>query len=196
MKILVATKNPGKLKEILKYMGEGFELVSLADFPEAPDVNETGTTFEENALLKAKAYFEWSGIPAASDDAGLEIDYLHGEPGVLSRRWPGYEASDQELIDMALDKLKGVPPERRTAHLRTVGCYYDGAHTLMESEAIDGSIIEERPENCEKGYPFRSIFWIPQFKKIYQELTHEEHEAVNHRRKAYGRLREKILQLA
>src|SRR5688572_5276477 len=105
MKILVATKNPGKAREINSFLGNSFEVVSLDNFPDAPDVKETGETFEENAVLKAKKYFEWSGIPTVADDSGLEIDYLVGEPGVLSRRWPGYEATDQELIDMALKKM-------------------------------------------------------------------------------------------
>src|SRR3989344_8229829 len=95
MKILIATKNPGKAREMKIFLGDGFEIVSLTDLPGAPDVEETGTTFEENALLKAKFYFDWSGIPSIADDAGLEIDYLNGEPGVLSRRWPSYaEASE------------------------------------------------------------------------------------------------------
>jgi XTP/dITP diphosphohydrolase len=205
MKILVASKNPAKLKEMQKYLGEGFELVSLADFPDAPFIEETGKTFEENALLKAKSYFEWSGIPSVSDDGGLEIDALNGEPGVLSRRWPsvaeamegkpGREKTDEELIDIAMSKLKGVPREKRTAHLRTVGCFYDGAHTLMEADAIDGYIIEDNPGRHEEGYPFRAIFWIPKFNKLYQDLTEAEHEDINHRRKAYGRLRDKILTL-
>ncbi|KKT82025.1 MAG: hypothetical protein A3B99_02215 [Candidatus Yanofskybacteria bacterium RIFCSPHIGHO2_02_FULL_44_12b] len=195
MKILIATKNPAKAREVRTFLGEGFKLVSLFDFSNAPDVEETGKTFEANSLLKARTYFEWSGLPSISDDGGLEIDYLNGEPGVLSRRWPGHEASDQELIDIALKKLKGVPKEKRTAHLRTVGTFYDGTNTLVETASIDGYIVEEYPGKCEPGYPFRSIFWIPQFHKLYQDLSHEEHDAVNHRRIVYTKLRNDIMQL-
>lgn len=201
MKVLIATKNPAKLKEIEKYLGDGFEKVSLADlpaqagFPDAPDAQETGKTFLENATLKAKTYFEWSGIPAVSDDGGLEIDALNGEPGVLSRRWPGYEATDQELIDLALAKLKDVPQDKRTAHLRTVGVYYDGKNTLHVEGAIDGYIVEKQTAQCEKGYPFRAIFWIPRFNKLFQDLTHEEHEEINHRRLVFLELGRKILAL-
>ena len=223
MKILIATKNPGKAREIKEFLGDGFELVSLADFPNAPDIEETGETFEENALLKARAYFEWSGIPSIADDGGLEIDYLNGEPGVKSRRWPGYEATDEELIEMTLKKLEGVPQENRTARLRTVGTYYDGKNTLSRTAAIEGYITEDYCGHCEKGYPFRSIFWIPKFNnpraqrgatpersegssrrmteqssydgKLYQDLTHEEHEQINHRKVVCGQLAADILAL-
>lgn len=195
MRLLIATKNSGKAREIKEFLGKGFEPVDLAELKDAPDVEETGKTFKENSLLKAKAYFEWSGIPAVADDGGLEIDYLNGEPGVLSRRWPGYEATDQELIDIALTKLKGVPQEKRTAHLRTVGTYYDGKNILTETASIDGYIVENKPDHSEKGYPFRSIFWIPRFRKLYQDLTEEEHQKINHRRMVYSKLGQKILEL-
>lgn len=195
MKILIATKNPGKAKEIKSIVGNTFEVVSLSDLADAPDVKETGETFEENAILKAKKYFEWSGIPTIADDSGLEIDYLVGEPGVLSRRWPGYEATDQELIDMTLKKMNGVARDMRSAHLVAVGAYYNGENTIVESGSIDGYIVEEQSVECEPGYPFRAIFWIPKFRKLYQDLTHEEHEKINHRRIVYGRLAEKILKL-
>ncbi len=193
MKILIATKNPAKLKEIEKYLGDNFEKVSLPS--DTPDIEETGKTFLENATLKARAYFKLSGIPAVADDGGLEIDALNGEPGVLSRRWPGYEATDQELIDMALSKLKDVPWDKRTAHLRTVGVYYDGRDTLHVQGSIDGYIVEKQTAPCEKGYPFRSIFLIPRFNKLYQDLTNEEHEQINHRRFVYSELGKQILNL-
>src|SRR3989344_4202727 len=111
MKLLIATRNPGKLREIKEFLGNDFELLSLNDFSGAPHVDESGSTFEENSILKAKSFFEWSNVPTIADDGGLEIDFLNGEPGVKSRRWPGYEGSDEELINMALEKLRGVPWE-------------------------------------------------------------------------------------
>lgn len=205
MKILIATKNQAKLKEVRDILGKRFDLLSLSDFPGAPEVEETGKTFEENSLLKAKAYFEWSGIPSIADDGGLEIDALRGEPGVKSRRWPsfaeasegkpGREKTDEELIDLALQKLEGVSQEKRTARLRTVGTFYDGVHTLVASGSIDGYILEEKPSSWDRGYPFRAIFLVPQFGKVYRDLTDEEHEKVNHRHFAYGELGEKIAKL-
>ena len=205
MKLLIATKNPGKAREMKMFLGDGFDIVCLADLTDSPDIEENGNTFEENALLKAKFYFDWSGIQSIADDAGLEIDYLNGEPGVKSRRWPGYEATDEELIEMALKKLVGVPQEKRTARLRTVGTYYDGKNTISRTAAIEGYIVTEYSGNCEKGYPFRSIFWVPKFSakggsasggnKLYQDLTHEEHEQINHRKVVYGQLAADILSL-
>ncbi len=200
MKLLIATQNPAKAKEVSKYIGDGFDKIFLSDFLDAPDIEETGKTFLENAILKAKKYFEWSNIPSVSDDGGLMIDFLNGEPGVLSRRWsfdhaqdkPGPERTDQELIDIALTKLKDIPQEKRTAHLKTVGVYYDGNNILNEEGSIDGYIVEKQTAVCEKGFPFRAIFWIPRFNKLYQNLTHEEHEQVNHRRFVYSELGSKI----
>ncbi len=188
MKIVIATKNPGKLREIKEFLGPDFECVSLLDFEDSPDIEETGTTFLENAVLKAKTCFEWSGLPSVADDGGLEIDYLNGEPGVKSRRWPGYEATDQELINLALEKLSGVPWEKRTASLVSVGVFYDGKSILRAVEKIKGFITEDKASRFEKGYPFRAIFWLPEFKKLYQDLTKEEHEEINHRRKVFSKL--------
>lgn len=193
MKILITTKNPAKAKGIEKYLGDGFEKTFLSS--DAPDIEETGKTFLENALIKAKAYFEWSGVPSVSDDGGLMIDSLNGEPGVLSRRWPGYEATDQELIDLALSKLKNVSYDKRTAHLKTVGVYYDGVNTLNVEGSIDGYIVEKQIVSCEKGFPFRAIFWVPKYNKLYQDLTYEEHEQINHRKVVYFQLAEDILNL-
>lgn len=214
MKILIATKNPGKAREIAIFLGKDFETISLKDLPDAPDIEETGKTFEDNAILKATKYFEWcskkvplagtqrswdakmeslSGIPSVADDAGLEIDFLNGEPGVKSRRWLGYEMKDQEMINTALDKLKGVPREKRTAHLRTVGAYFDGKNILTETAAIDGYVVEQQTAQCEPGYPFRSIFMVPRFNKLYQDLTHDEHEQINHRKVVYSKLADRIL---
>ena len=94
MELLIATKNAGKAREMKEFLGDKFEVISLSELFGAPDVEETGQTFEENSLLKARKYFEWSGIPTVADDAGLEIDFLNGEPGVKSRRWSGYEMID------------------------------------------------------------------------------------------------------
>lgn len=203
MKILIATKNAGKTREFNNVLGKHFECVMLSDFKDVPDVEETGETFEENSALKAKFYFEWSGIPSIADDGGLEIDILGGEPGVKSRRWPSSteilegkaerEKTDQELIDITLEKLKGVPQDKRKVKLRTVVTYYDGNHVISDSQSIEGYITEGEPPPCESGYPFRAIFWIPKFKKLFQDLTDEEHKSINHRRRAIENVVNKIL---
>jgi XTP/dITP diphosphohydrolase len=202
MKVLIGTTNPGKAREIKEVFGKDFACAALTDFPRPPEVAESGKTFEENAKIKARAYYEWVNIPAISDDGGLEVDALGGEPGVLSRRWAspeeaaagnhGREKGDQELIDLALQKLKGVPWGKRTACLKTVVAYYDGARMFAASRGIQGYIIQKQEKPCEPGFPFRAIFWIPQFGKPYQDLTPEEHETVNHRKFALEELRRAI----
>lgn len=200
MKILIATKNAGKVREFREVLGDKFECVALGEIGSAPDVEETGKTFEENAFIKARTYFEWSGIPAIADDGGLEIEALGGEPGVKSRRWPSSpkervlkDKTDQEMISLALEKLKGVPWGKRQARLRVVVAYYDGKRVISDSQYIEGYITEGEPLACEPGFPFRAIFWIPEFKKLFQELTDEEHRTVNHRRRAIKNVANKIL---
>lgn len=196
MKLLIATKNPSKLEEIRKFLGNQFELVSLVDLSGAPEVEETGKTFRENAFIKAKTYFAWSGMPTIADDGGLEILALNGQPGVKSRRWPGHEATDQELIDLALAKLSGVSWAARQACLVTVGTFYDSQRILTQSGCVHGYITESQMEQCKPGYPFRSIFWVPQFGKLFSRLTEEEHDIINHRKKVYEALAIKIAELA
>ncbi|MBI4160516.1 MAG: non-canonical purine NTP pyrophosphatase [Candidatus Yanofskybacteria bacterium] len=196
MDLFIATKNPAKSREFKEFLGDSFRIVSLADIGGSPDMEETGETFEENSLLKAKFYFEGLGIPVIADDGGLAIDYLNGEPGVKSRRWPGYEASDQELIDMVLQKLKGVSWEQRTASFKIVLTFYDTNSILQESASTEGYITEKQIVRCEPGFPFRTIFWVTQFGKIYQDLTPDEHRVINHRRFACEKIKQKILKLA
>lgn len=191
--LLIATKNPGKAKEIGGFFArEGIETTSLLDFPDIKAIEETGNTFEENAILKAKSYFQLTGLPCIADDGGLEIDALNGEPGVKSRRWIGREMTDWEMVDYALLRLKGVPPEKRTARLTAVLAFCDGDVCLTETDALEGVLLEERPTQMDPGLPFRGLLFIPQFGKLYKDLTHEEHESVNHRRKMLTRLLPKI----
>lgn len=205
MKLLLGTMNVGKLKEAKEIFGELFEIVELANLKNVPEIEETGKTFEENALLKAKAYYNFSGIPTVADDGGLEIDALGGEPGVKSRRWPssteilegkpGREKTDAELISMTFKKLRGVPWEERTAHLRANAVFYNGEFGITIDSKVGGYIIEEKPVQCELGYPFRPIFWVPQFNKIYQDLTPEERDQLPHRRTIYRKLRDVIMKI-
>jgi XTP/dITP diphosphohydrolase len=162
-KLLVATTNQGKIAEyaaIFKKLNITLELLTLRDLNIKADLEETGKTFEENAIAKAKFYYNLSKLPTLSDDAGLEIDYLNGEPGVHSRRWPGYAASDEELINIALEKLKGVSKEKRGARLRAVvGLCFPEDKTIYTFEGILKGNIAQRPTGkVISGYPFRSIF--------------------------------------
>lgn len=162
-KLLLATTNEGKIseyKEIFKNFGIPLELVTLKDLNITQDIEEEGSTFEENAVIKAKFYYGLSSLPTLSDDAGLEIDYLNGEPGVHSRRWPGYRATDEELMNLAIEKMKGVQKEKRGAQLRAVvGLAFPKEEKIYTFEGILRGYITEKPfQKTLAGYPFRSIF--------------------------------------
>ncbi len=191
MKLLLATKNPGKAGEMREVFSalRGVDILTLQDIGATKDVEETGETFEENAILKATFWQKETGYCAVADDGGLEIDALGGEPGVKSRRWPGYEADDETLVQMALAKLQGVPLEKRTARLRTVvALAFPDGRTETATEAIKGVIREEPSEKRDAGYPFRSLFWLPEIQKFYIDLTDEEHTRFNHRRRALEKI--------
>lgn len=187
-KLLIATSNPGKFQEyklIFKDFGLNLDLVSLNNLgiKEAPE--ETGKTFEKNAIIKAKFYYERSGIPTLADDGGIEIDYLNGEPGIKSRRWPGHEATDEELIRMTLEKLKGVSREERGAQLRAAIAIIFSENEINVFEGIlRGIIIDGKPTKIIPGYPFRSILYIPEKRKILADFSQEEELEISHRKKA------------
>lgn len=193
--LLVATTNPAKFEEARLALAEdGLEILSLKDFSGITTVPETGVTFEENAVLKARGYFDQAEIPCLADDGGLMVDYLGGLPGVASHRWLGYEASDQELAEAVLQKMKGVPREKRTARLGGFIAFWDGAHLLKSENWIEGYIAEKLMGEIKRGFPYRPLLMVPQFGKPYSELTHEEHEEVNFRRKNLKILKPQILE--
>lgn len=197
-KILIATHNKAKLGEIMlgikPLQKKGWIIYSLDDLHIQKDPEETGKTFEENAELKAKYYANISRIPTIADDGGLMIDYLHGEPGVKSKRWMGYETTDENLIQFTLQNLANIPNDKRTAYLKTCLCYHNPLTkiTLKESEQIKGYIAEKQSGRPTHGYPFRALFVVDEFNKYYDELTDKEHQQINHRIKALTRLIHKI----
>ena len=190
-KLLIASHNPGKVKEFKKLMADWpFEIVSLDDLGIVENVEETGATFEENARLKAEFYFNLSGLPTLSDDGGLEIDALNGEPGVKSRRWKGYEMTDQEMVDHTLERLQGVPAEKRTARLKCILCLkFPDREAVCAEGAIEGTITEKPEAALHPGYPFRCIFRVTKFNKIYEAMTPEEYTSVSQRVAALVKLR-------
>lgn len=194
--LLAATTNPAKLKEIqLVFADFGVTLLSLKDFSEVAPAEETGETFEENAILKAKYYFGKTGVPTLADDGGCMVDALGGLPGVHSHRWLGHAATDLELAAEIVKRLAGVPREKRTARIGGFVAFYDGVHLITSSNFTHGYITETMPVEIEPGFPYRSVMVIPQFGKLYKDLTHEEHEAVNHRRKNLQALKPEILEI-
>jgi XTP/dITP diphosphohydrolase len=194
--LLIATSNPAKFEEASAVLEErGLKILGLKDFLGIKAVAETGASFEENAVLKAKGYFEQIKIPCIADDGGLMIDYLGGLPGVNSHRWLGREASDEELAFAVIKKLEGVPREKRTARLGGFIVFYDGNNLLKKENYIEGYIAEKLMGKVKPGFPYRPLLIIPRFRKPYSDLTHEEHEEVNFRRKSLKELKPEILKL-
>jgi len=196
-KLLIATTNKGKIseyRELFKELFPGLELITLNDLGIDEHPEETGKSFQENAAIKATFYFEKANIPALADDGGIEIDYLDGAPGIISRRWPGYEATDEELVAMTFEKLKGVSREKRGAQLKVAIAFVPRKGEISIFEGIwRGFIVEERSKTARliPGYPFRSLFYIPETKTVLGELPFEEEVRMGHRRKAL----EKVLPL-
>lgn len=199
-KILIATSNPGKIEEIIDGLKPlkkfGIRFVRLNDVGVEEKVEETGKTFCENAKIKALFYGEKTNLPTIADDGGLIIPYLNNEPGVKSRRWLGYEASDEELIQYTLKRLNNQPTENRIAFLQTCVCFYhpQTKKIFFQEENIKGWLAEKPSPRRIKGYPFRALFIVEKFNKYYDELTDEEHHQVNHRLRAIKKLIPKIKQ--
>lgn len=193
--ILIATTNPAKFEEAsFVLQSSGLTILGLKDFSGFVPVEETGATFEENAILKAKGYFEQTKTSCIADDGGLMIDYLNGAPGVHSKRWLGYDASDQELAQAVIDRMQGVPKEKRTAKLGGFIIFYDGIHLFKSECWLHGYIAEILMGEIKVGFPYRALLMIPQFNKLYGDLTQEEHDQVNFRRKNLEVLKPQILE--
>lgn len=195
-KLLIGTKNPGKVHEFSLFLKE-FSLVSLRDIGIDQDVNETGETFEENSQKKALYYSQLSGLPTLSDDGGLEIDALNGAPGVKSRRWLGYEASDEELKTHLRKIIDTLAENKRTARFTTVVSFAlpDGS-IWSERGEVRGLLMDNGKTKDFPGYPFRSYFYLPEIEKYYyeSELTLSERNRYNHRHIALSHLLPKIRQ--
>jgi XTP/dITP diphosphohydrolase len=188
-KLLLATTNVGKLREYRQLLeGLPFEMMTPADEGIDIAVAENKRTFEENARLKATTYSGLSGLVTLADDSGLEVDALDGEPGIISARFAGKEASDKDRIEHLLARLEGVPWEKRTAHFRCVVAIAtpEGRTELYDGECQGLIGFEPKGEN---GFGYDPIFYLPEFGKTMAELTVEVKNQVSHRgraaRKAY-----------
>jgi len=198
MKLLIATTNPGKLEEIRKYLSDlPIELVGLKDLDITDKIEETGISFKENAILKAKFYAQKSGLPVLADDGGFEIDALGGEPGVKSHRWihSDREDTDDELIEYALEKMKGIPRARRGAQLHLVLALVLPNGKIHTVEEMVRGIVPEIPSSVRvAGFPYRTLLFFPEIGKFYNELNEEEHERFNHRKKALLEIKKIIIE--
>jgi XTP/dITP diphosphohydrolase len=192
-KLLLATRNAAKAHEYALLLGGiPFEIVSLDEEGIQNEVSETGETMEQNAALKAVAFASRSNLLALADDSGLEVDALGGEPGVLSARYAGPGASDEERIEFLLKRLDGIPWERRAARFRCVIAIatHEGEVELCHGECRGIIALSPKGEN---GFGYDPIFYLPERGKTMAELSMEEKNEISHRGLAAKQARQVLL---
>ncbi|MCT6924509.1 MULTISPECIES: XTP/dITP diphosphatase [Bacillales] len=185
--VVIATKNKGKAKDFeALFTPLGYEVVTMFDVAPDMEIEETGTTFEENAILKAEALAEALQMLVIADDSGLAIDALNGEPGVYSARYAG-DHDDEANIIKVLEKLQGVPEEQRTARFC---CALAVAGPQLETYTVfgtcEGVILEDKRGT--NGFGYDPIFYVPQLQRAMAELSPEEKGAISHRGNAIRKL--------
>lgn len=179
--IIVATKNKGKAKEFERMFNRyGIEVKTLVDVPEIPDIEETGKTFEENAIIKAEAIAKLTDSLVIADDSGLVIDALDGRPGVYSARYAGEEKNDEANIDKVLAELRGVEIEKRTARFYcALALAGPGVDTMTVSGTCEGVILEER--RGEGGFGYDPIFYVASEEQTMAEMPADMKNEISHR---------------
>ncbi len=191
-KIIFATGNAGKMKEIKAVFSDfDGEILSMKEAGVDCDIEENGTSFEENALIKAKAIWERTGAIVLADDSGLEVDYLNKEPGIYSARYLGEDTPYDVKNKIIMERLEGVPKEQRTARFvcAIAAVLPDGSEKTVR-QTIEGYIgYEQKGEN---GFGYDPIFVVPEYGKTTAELTMEEKNAISHRGKALRAMKEEL----
>lgn len=193
MKFVIATGNPGKVKDfnlILSLMGH--EAVSLKDMGIACDIEETGTTFKENSYIKAKAIYDMVKLPTIADDSGLCVDALGGAPGVYSARYGGEGLDDRGRCLKLLSDMKNE--DNRTARFKSAICCILDDDTVIEVEGeCEGVLLREIMG--ENGFGYDPLFFVEKYNKTFGEISKEEKNEISHRRKAMDKLKEELSRL-
>ncbi len=190
--LVIASTNKGKIAEIrAAFQGLPLEIHSLAEFGSISEVEETGKTFAENAVLKATYYARHTGMACLADDSGLEVDALEGAPGVYSARFAGDTATDEENNRKLLAALQGVPAEQRSARFRCVLAFLDVDGTILTADGTcEGRILEE-PRGA-GGFGYDPLFYISELGATLSEVSMAEKNAVSHRGQAVKVMAEKL----
>lgn len=195
-RLLVATNNRGKLREYAELLrGIPFELTTLSEQGITEEVEETGSSLKQNALHKAKEYARLSGLTAMADDSGLEVDALGGEPGPLSHRYAGDNASDKDRNDYLLAKLRNIPWDKRTARFRAVIAIATPDGKVKTAEGICEGIIAFDARGT-GGFGYDPIFYLPELDKRMAELSLAEKNRISHRAKAAQKAKRILERLA
>lgn len=189
-RFVIASKNPKKADEMQSILGDcGVEIVTVSDLrPDIESPEETGTSFQENAALKAMYFAEATGHVCIADDSGLEVDYLRGAPGVYSSRYAGTDGDDAANNRKLLAAMQGVPQEHRGAQFRTVICLAIPGQIMLMAEGVVRGRILECPQGT-GGFGYDPLFFFPAFDRSFAEVPGEEKARVSHRGKALRKLK-------
>ena len=195
MKIIFATGNKGKVREIKEILkGLDAEVIPMNEAGIDIEIDETGTTFEENAIIKAKAVCEASGCLTLADDSGLEIDYLNKEPGIHSARFMGHDTSYDIKNNEILRLLEGVPDEKRTARfVCAIAAAFPDGRTEVVRETFEGIIGHEI--SGANGFGYDHVFYLPERGCSSADISPEEKNEISHRGKALRLMRDKLIEL-
>ena len=197
--LVLATRNQHKVEELVALLGDlGVTIRTLDEFPDAPDVVEDGDTCEANAVKKARAIAEFTGLPAVADDTGLEVDALGGQPGVYAARYAGEDATYEDNCRKLLQDLMGVPREQRTARFLTIAAIALPSGGIRVAQGtLEGAIAEEASGTL--GFGYDPVFLIPELGKTLAQLSADQKNRISHRAKAFtqakGLLREMELEV-
>lgn len=192
-KIVLASGNVGKLRELSQILSPlGLQLIAQSDL-NVPEAEETGLSFVENAIIKARNAASYSGLPAIADDSGIEVDALHGAPGIYSSRFAGQDASDSDNIQALLEAMKDVPETERTARFQCVVVFMrhaDDPTPLICQGSWQGQILQS--PIGDEGFGYDPIFWVSETDSTAAELTSEQKHAISHRGKAMRQFMEEF----
>lgn len=190
-RLVLATRNRDKVEEIRKLLADlNIEVLSLEQFPQAPEMVEDGTTLEENAIKKARTIADFTGLPAVADDTGLEVDYLNGQPGVFSSRFAGENASYAQNVAKLLEELAGVPWEKRRARFRCVVAVC-GRNAVQTMAGVCDGVIAEQPKGS-GGFGYDPVFYVPEYDRTFAEMDLALKNQISHRAQAFLALKRRI----
>ncbi len=192
MKLVLATNNQHKIREMKAILdGLDVEVLAKEDFDDFPDVEETGSTLEENAAIKAKAIYEFTGLPSLADDSGLEVYALDGAPGVISARYAGPGCTFADNNRKLLKELVGVPDEERGARFRCViAIAFDDAEPILAEGRVEGRITHET--RGREGFGYDPVFEVPELGRTFAEMDADKKNSMSHRGRALRKAREII----
>lgn len=197
--IIVATRNEGKLREIKEILSDlDLTIKSLEDFSDIGEIEETGYSFYENALIKAKTVYKMTGIPTLADDSGLCVEFLDGMPGIFSARFAGSSKdisggnTDDELNnEKLLSLMKGLPASERNAYFKCVMIFYYGAEKFVNASGKFHGVIAESPKGG-NGFGYDPIFYLPEYRKTSAEIPRDEKNRISHRYRALIGIKKKM----